>query len=132
MSCDSRNSDSSGSTAPTLHHRFGGRVPVNGVQHTRSRSSIDGFGVQHSPLSPTREPSTDSSSPELGNEDEGAILDDIDGELEDEDRKMKKEAISNRKVSIYALLVCDITHNSGKDCGPGDHEQVFVGYQHIS
>ena len=105
-SYESRNSDSSGSTAPTLnHHRFNGHIQVNGANHTRSRSSIDGLGVHYSPLSPSHETSADSPSSTLETDDERVVSDEADEELEDDNKKMRKEAISNRKVSKRRAFV---------------------------
>ncbi|KAF7799226.1 hypothetical protein EIP86_010458 [Pleurotus ostreatoroseus] len=85
---DTHASDSSRSTAPTLSTR-----PANGFKHMRSRSSIDGLGIQLSPLS--REPSTQETSD-----------DDIEDRIEEDgkpgnnaDRKLRDEAKSNRKIA---------------------------------
>ncbi|KIP11130.1 hypothetical protein PHLGIDRAFT_114795 [Phlebiopsis gigantea 11061_1 CR5-6] len=94
-SCGSRGSDTSGSTAPTLHHRFSG---VNG-KHARSKSSVDGLSMLHSPHALSREPSKDEPSPALEGEDAKDTSDEADGQVEDDVRKLRKEAISNRKIA---------------------------------
>ena len=40
---------------------------------------------------------------------------------EDSDRKMRKEAISNRKVRIHAALRVATEYEGAEDCGSGDH-----------
>lgn len=120
LSLDSRASETSGSTAPALHHRANG---VNGATHARARSSVDALGFQHSPPATPREESAGSASPVLGSEeDDRDVLDDesVHSE-EDSDRKMRKEAISNRKVRIHAALRVATEYERAEDCGSGDH-----------
>ncbi len=90
VSCDTRSSEASGSTAPTLHSRVNGYNHANEIKHVRSRSNNDASGIQLSPLS--REPSQDSAA---DNESD----DDDDGhDSDDPERKLKNEAKSIRKV----------------------------------
>ncbi|GJE89588.1 hypothetical protein PsYK624_056920 [Phanerochaete sordida] len=102
ISVESRGSDSSGGTA---HHRANGHALANGIAHARSRSSVDSLGIQCSPvLKPAQDPHRGSPSPELkSGSDEDEDLDDddeIDGASEeDEAKKLRKEAISNRKIA---------------------------------
>jgi hypothetical protein len=89
-SCDTHSSERSGSTAPNVSAR------VNGIGHSRTRSSIDGLGIQVSPLSVSREPSREPSPPGFGSDDDHDMHD--DDVHEDPERKRRNEAKSNRKV----------------------------------
>ena len=113
ISIESRGSDSSGGTA---HRRASGHVRVNGIAHARSRSSVDGLGIQYLPVSkPSPEPQRDTPSPAPGSdsdEDKHGSDDEVDRESEeDEDKKLKKEAISNRKVRIHASFPLRLMYN---------------------
>lgn len=69
---------------------------LNGVKHMRSRSSIDGLGIDIPPL--------DTSSQGTAIDDE--TLDILDEEDDNSaDRKLRAEAKSNRKVSAYMLPI---------------------------
>ena len=96
-SYDTHSSELSGSTAPNLHSR------LNGVGHARARSSIDGLGIQVSPLSISREPSREVSPPisSHGSDDDHDLHDDVVNE--DPERKRRNEAKSNRKVRLMTM-----------------------------
>ncbi|EKM61606.1 uncharacterized protein PHACADRAFT_180701 [Phanerochaete carnosa HHB-10118-sp] len=122
ISIESRGSNSSGGTA---HHRVNGHAFANGIRHARSRSSVDGLGIQYSPvLKPSQEPHQDSPSPVSrleSDENEDGSEDGVDREFEkDEDKKLRKEAISNRKIADLeitnkSLLVINTQLESAKN-----------------
>lgn len=117
-SCDTRSSEQTSSTAPTVHSR------VNGVvRHARSRSSVDGLGIQLSPLSASREPLEDVASPVYGSDD------DYETHADDPERKKQKEAKSNRKVSVALRdMMPQLAKSRHVDCRLGDNQQIAVGH----
>ncbi|KAI0072225.1 hypothetical protein K474DRAFT_1701108 [Panus rudis PR-1116 ss-1] len=113
---DARETDASRSTAPTLHSRVNSRTandhpsvnpkPLSSPPLTRSGSNVDGLGIRLEP-SLSREsdwsPVTDrDQQPELPSSDSRrSSFEDggDDAEEEDEDRKMKAQAKSIRKIA---------------------------------
>ncbi|KAI0094427.1 hypothetical protein BDY19DRAFT_988273 [Irpex rosettiformis] len=93
VSYDTHSSELSGSTAPNVHGR------PNGVGHARTRSNIDGLGIQVSPLSISREPSRDVSPPSSSHGSDNDHDSHDDDVYEDPERKRRNEAKSNRKIA---------------------------------
>ena len=85
---------------PTLNCRTNAFSPTNGISHARSRSNVEGLGIQLSLLShePSQDTVGDQESHERANTDEHE---------DNPDRKLRDEAISNRKVVfIKPYYVC--------------------------
>ena len=94
---ETRHSEFSGSTAPTLHSRLNGNDHSDVGRHSRSSSTADGLGIQVAPSLILRELSKDGVSFAGGSDDGHDSHDDADHI--DSERKRRNEAKSNRKVN---------------------------------
>ncbi|KAI1793105.1 hypothetical protein LXA43DRAFT_1002834 [Ganoderma leucocontextum] len=93
-SYDTHDSKISRSTAPTPNSHVNGNGHVRQAsKSSQPRRSVDGFGIRSEPMS--REPSM--SEMEFSDDDTDAHHQ--DGDSEDEERKMKAAAKSNRKIA---------------------------------
>ena len=102
VSYETQDSGGSRSTAPTLHSNVNGNGHARqGSKSSQPRKSVDGLGIHSEPMS--RDPSM--SEVELSDDD--AHHHDADGE--DEERKMKAAAKSNRKVCGLAAHTVSIS-----------------------
>ncbi|KAH9932029.1 uncharacterized protein BXZ73DRAFT_101404 [Epithele typhae] len=93
---DTRDSAASRSTAPTLHSTMNGKGHARTGSHaSQPRSSLDGLGMRSDPMS--REVSINSEQYSDENDEDDSFSD--DHVVVDEERKMKAEAKSNRKIA---------------------------------